>query len=182
MRLNKDAEGNFTDEAIEAVERELKELAEKIQIPEEELGERIADNTFRQDFNHIEPELMVMRSVAVDVVLDRATRRVAQLESNRPGKMLLVWACYICAAIGIGFLFFGMFRLFVVSTVPQLEPVLSMNSLVPALVFVILFLMLMFASINAQAIDKWLLREIFIDLELAREVADSARDLLPEDK
>lgn len=173
MRYNKDSEGNFTDEAIEAVERELTELAEKIGVTEDELGERIADNTFRQDFNHIEPELIVMRSVAVDVVLDRAKRRVTQLEGNRLGKMLLVWACYICACLGIGFLVFGMIRGIGVT---------PLGYLVPALVFVILFLMLMFASINAQAIDKWLLREIFIDLELAREVADSARDLLPEDK
>lgn len=171
-RYNKDKSGAFTDEAIEAVEQELKTLAEKIQVKEDELGERIADNTFRRSFDFIEEELITMRIVAVDMVHERAMKRVAQVEGNKKPKMLLICTSFAYSGIGILFLLFSMIRMFTLGTTP-------MNYLVPGLVFSILFAMLMVASMNAQAIDQWLLREIDIDLKLALDINSSAKELLP---
>ena len=169
MRLNKDSEGNFTDEAIEAVEQELTGLAEKIQVDEDELGERIADNTHRETYDFIEMELVVMRTVAMEMLNERAGQRIAQIGGNKRVKEMLMSLSLVCASIGLAFLGLSVSR-----GVP-------MSYLVPALVFIVLFMALLFATINAQAIDEWLLREIDIDLELSMEISNSARDLLPEE-
>lgn len=169
MRLNKDSEGNFTDEAIEAIEQELKELAEKIQVDEDELGERIADETQTHDLDHIETELIVMRTVAMGMLNERATQRIAQVGENKRVKNMLMSLSLVCASIGLAFLGLSVSR-----GVP-------MSYLVPALVFIVLFMALLFATINAQAIDEWLLREIDIDLDLSMEISNSAKDLLPEE-
>lgn len=68
---NKDEGGDFTDEAIEAVERELADLATKIGVSKEELGERVADATFRETYDYIEMELIMMRLVAMRMLMER---------------------------------------------------------------------------------------------------------------
>lgn len=166
MTYNKDMTGDFTDEAIEAVEKELTSLAEKIQVPEEELGERIADAAFRRGFDTIEEELIVMRTTAVDLLHDRAKERISQIEDNKTVKKILMAVAGFCAGAGFIFLIVGMFR------------GIPMNYLIPALVSIALFLAMLFATINAQAIDEWLLRETNIDLELALEINDSSKKLL----
>lgn len=172
MRLNKDSEGNFTDEAIEAIEQELKELAEKIGIAEDELGERVADYTHRETYDFIEMELVVMRTVAMGMLNERVTRRLAQVRENKRVKNMLMSLSLVCASIGLAFLGLSVPLVVAGRGVP-------MSYLVPALVFIILFMALLFATINAQAIDKWHLGEIDIDLELALEVAASAKELIP---
>lgn len=169
MRLNKDSEGNFTDEAIEAVEQELTDLAEKIQVSEEELGERIADHTHRESYDYIEMELVVMRTVAMEMLNERVTRRIAQVGEDERVKKMLMSLSLVCASIGLAFL-----GLSVAQGVP-------LSYLVPALVFIVLFMALLLATINAQAIDKWRLGEIDIDLELAVEIAASAKELIPKE-
>lgn len=164
MRYNKDSEGGFTDEAIEAVEQELTRLADKIDVDEMELSERIADE--RQSCDYIEMEIIGMRIVAVDLVHERAVRRIAQVETNLPAKKLLIGTAYACAGIGI---IFGIASLLLRA---------PMIYVVPALVFSLLFIMTLFAAINAQAIDQWLMREIDVDLNLAKEIQKSAKAML----
>jgi cation transport ATPase len=166
MTYNKDESGDFTDEAIEAVEKELSELAEKIQVDEGELGERIADATFRESYDFIEVELAVMRSVAVDMLNERVKQRIAQVRENKRVKKMLMSLSLICASLGLAALALSMFR------------GIPMSYLVTALVFIILFVALLLATINVQAIDEWLDREMDIDLELAMEINDSAKEML----
>lgn len=166
-RYNKDKDG-FTDEAIEAVEQELKTLAEKIQVTEEELGERIADRTFRQSFDFIEEELIMMRSTAIDVVIERTKKMIARIDGNHMPKLGSIYLGCACAGIAIVQLVRGLLR-----------GILPVNDIYASLSWIAIFLMLWFTSVNFQAVDGWLLNEVRIDLDLSDELMKSAKELVP---
>ena len=163
MRQNKDSEGNLTDEAIEAVEQELKELAEKIGATEEELGERIAYNTFRWGFDFIEPELAVMKCSAVDILNERSKRLIAQTKTNRAmGDQFIPLACF-CGFIGCALNVYG-------GWIAKSQMAFAFNSFVAALVYVSLFILLMVAVMNFHAVSKHLFDRARANLEIASEI------------
>ena len=165
MTYNKDDQG-FTDEAIRAVEQELTSLAEKIGVTEMELGERIADATFRETYDFIEVELAVMKSTAIDIIHDRAKKRNAQVGYNQTVEKVLLF---------VGALYAIVAGVFLVGTIYQGG---ALKFSVPAITFIALFTMLILASANQHGINDWLLRETKIDIALSREINDSAKELL----
>ena len=167
MTYNKDDQG-FTDEAIRAVEQELTTLAEKIGVTEMELGERIADETHRKTYDFIETELITMRCVAMDILHERMKRRAAQIGGSKDMRARLEGLAYICAGIGLLFSVFG---------VGQGMP---MNYLVPTLVYSVLFMALLLATMNTRAIERWLGRELTIDLNLSSELIDSSKEMIED--
>jgi hypothetical protein len=165
MTYNKDENG-FTDEAIEAVEKKLVELAEKIQVSEEELGERIADATFRQSFDLIETELIEMNTVAIDTLLDRCLARIPALPRN--DYLAKVWSAvaYVCGGIAGVFLALGV------------EADFRYN-IMTALIFIGLMTMIMTLVVPTyHAINAWLIKEMRIDASLCTEINEDSRKIL----
>lgn len=165
MRWNKDENG-FTDEAIEAVEYELTQLAEQIGVTEEELGERIADDTHRQSFNLIEVEIATMRSVAIDMVHERVKRWQAQVRNNLQPMTILMLASILCGGIAI---------LFVVRS---WRINLSMPHIWVALVYAVLLIMTTLAAMQLQVISEALVKAVATNIDLAEELLDSAREVV----
>lgn len=171
MTYNKDDQG-FTDEAIRAVEQELTSLAEKIGVTEMELSERIADATFRETYDFIEVELAVMRSTAIDMIHERTRRWQAQVSGNLTPTMWLMLTTILCGGAAIWFVIRSW------TAAPHLLTPHLMN----AAVFGVLMIMMMVASIHAQAINQELMRAVKGNITVAQDILSSCEKLLEDAK
>ena len=160
--------GGFTDDAIEAVEYELTRLAEQIGVTEEELLERISDATHRQDYDFIEIEIITMRQAAIDMVHERTRRWQAQIEGNLTPTVWLMLTTILCGGAAIMFVI----RSWMVATH------LLTSYLMSAAVFGVLMIMMMVASIHAQAINQTLMKGIKENIPLARGLLESCNELI----
>ena len=165
MRWNKDEDG-FTDEAIEAVEYELTRLAEQIGVPEDEFAERIADDTFRENYDFIEIEIITMRQTAIDMVHERVRRWQAQVRDNLQPTMMLMVASILCGGISISFV------------VRSWAAHLSMPDTWAALVYAVLLIMTTLAAMQLQVINETLMKAVNTNITLAKDILESCNRLI----
>lgn len=165
MRWNKDENG-FTDEAIEAVEYELTQLAEQIGVAEEELAERIADATHRETSDFIEGEICTMRSVAVDIVHERTRRWQAQIEGNLKPTRMLMLVSILCGGITISFVV----RSWAVN--------FSLPLIWTGLVYAALLIMTGLAAMQLQVINEALMKAVGTNIDLAKSILNSSQELI----
>lgn len=98
---NKDAEGDFTDEAIKAVEDENERLAEIVGLDPMEFGELCADATHRIHYDTIEEELITMKLAAIHCLNAGFESLNDQFQRKHTSFELLSGASFICGGIAI---------------------------------------------------------------------------------
>lgn len=104
---NKDAEGNFTDEAIKAIEDETERLAEIVGMDPMELGELFADATHLISIDTVEEELISMKMVAVECLNDGFEKLSKSFKRKHAAFKWLSATSFICGGIAILMGIFG---------------------------------------------------------------------------
>lgn len=174
LTKNKDEAGDFTDHAIEVVEKENERLADMIHVPLEEFHEAVADATFRTGFDYLEQEILIMYAVAWNLLVRRLKMRLADGFNRK--RCLKIWTIGTLLVASAVFFILGAFAYIEFFTAQRA----TSEILTVATIYAGLFASMILTSMVMTAAAHTLHARASRDLEILGSLDEESNELLDD--